>query len=144
MAYYSATVASSTGTVKKNKKKDLDLYLEKWSVLNSESESDMEEAISCYTEKHANGKDVFLHLYGYGAFWVKPLDKDGEIDEDSDLDAEDFLKGLTKFLEPDKEGRLIVVQEVGHEKCRFPLTASEYVLRENGKLEWNGFKHSEA
>lgn len=80
-------------------------------------------------------EDTFLEIYGYDCFQVQKWSEDETLelgDSERDVTAE-FLIGLAKFLK-----QPLVVQCIGHEKCRFPLAAWEYKVHPDGKLEQNG------
>ena len=146
MANYYVTTASNGGTVKKGKKKELEAYIERWGF---SGEGDM--TVNVDEDTKGNG---FLNIYGYDDFAPFPVvtkeqaeeDEDleeGDMDYDAGCDPEAFLEGLAPFLKAQGKGKdknLIVVQTVGSEKCCFPLGAGEFILRPNGKVDFNGFK----
>ena len=143
MANYMGTTASSGGTAKKGKEKELEAYLENW---HFGTEGELRVGVE-------NG---ILHIYGYDDLCAYPLrtetTDEGEAGE-PDYDEEDtigFLSGLAPFLKEfvinkgapkDKQQKaVLVVHTVGAEKCRFPLGACEYIVRADGKVDTNGFK----
>jgi len=151
VANFEGTTASEGGKIKKGKEAALRAYLSKFYLLSQgDDEEAGEEGIGAYI------RGGWLHIYGYGDFSVPPLvdekNADGEVvGQEPDYDNNDctaFMEGLKPFLAKTAHGTgkhkqeyLLVVQTVGHEKCRFPLCAGEWVLRPSGKVEFNGFKH---
>ena len=127
MANFVATTASSGARIKKEKRKELEAYLEGFSTDSEDVELVIED-----------GEEPTIEIYGYGWFtvWEKVDNEEGE-EEVVDFDTEktdEFLLGLAPFLaEP------LIIQSVGNEKCRFPLAAWEYRVHPDGKIEENGF-----
>lgn len=155
MANYEGRTASSGATIKKGKTEALQAYLNAWGF---SGDGDL------VAEIRKDEKGDTLNIYGYDDFSPCPIvtkadaeaDKTGSLCEgDLNYDmgnGEDFLSGLAPFLKPftfnailekKKAGSgkaLIIVQTAGGEKCRFPLGATEFILKPNGKVEFNGFK----
>ena len=148
MANYYGTTASSGAEIKKGKTEALRAYLALWGFQG-------EGNLVCDIREDDKGDT--LHIYGDDDFAPCPLVTKEEAEKDENLeegepnwdacDGGAFLSGLTPFLKPFNFGHgngkgkaLIIVQTVGNEKCRFPLGALEYILRPNGKVDYNGFK----
>lgn len=129
MADFDARTASTGGKIKEGISLDtLQEYLNRW--LGGEIEYSFRD-------------DGSLCLYGYG--WFDPQDSEAPEDDPGLGTDEKFLKGLAPFLAPSKRkiaGRtdeyLIIVESIGAEKCRFPLSANRWTLRPNGDIECHG------
>jgi hypothetical protein len=74
--------------------------------------------------------DGFLVIYGYDWFVAYEQNKQG-IDEDA---TTQFLKEVAKHLRDD-----LIIQSIGNEKCRFPLSAQQITVTPDGKITYKGF-----
>ena len=79
--------------------------------------------------------DGYFYVYGYEYFSVYT--------EENGYATEEFLEELSTYLD-----EILVIQSIGGEKCRFPLSATEiiitpaHLLKEgNSTVEWNSFKN---
>jgi hypothetical protein len=126
MANFLSVTASNGAEVKEDKIQELKKYLSTFATNGEDGDMvQIEET------------PFKIYIYGYDWFQAHRYNEDSvneEIDFDTEV-TEEFLIGLAEFLkEP------LIVQYIGHEKCRFPLAAWEYKVYPNGKLEHNGFK----
>ena len=72
-----------------------------------------------------------LIIWGYDAFEIYETREDGLPDYEGGLATHEFLRKLTNYLEPGEE---FDIQTAGYTKCRFPVLAKRYVIREGGVL----------
>jgi hypothetical protein len=84
-----------------------------------------------HTEPAGEWTDDLFGFWDYEWFAVYPMvEIGGEKEPDYDADATDeFLKELAQFI---PEGERLVIQSVGHEKCRFPLGGQSIVVTPGG------------
>jgi len=68
-----------------------------------------------------------LIIWGYDAFEVYEAREDGLPDYEGGLVTHDFLRTLAGYLEPNEE---LDIQTAGFTKCRFPVLAKRYVVRD--------------
>jgi hypothetical protein len=120
-----------------------------WSNVDSDAKDQIEAIADEYNFQGANGEvvidvkedsggDTVISIHGYAAFEPsKPIhNEDGEyIDEEYGY-TEEFLKRIAPHL----EGQL-VIETVGHEKCRFPLLASQWSVWPDGTVQCESFDH---
>ena len=88
--------------------------------------------------RESEDDDPRLALYGYAAFEAsKPILDDNEdpIDWEHGY-TEEFLERLAPHLED-----LLVVETIGHEKCRFPLIAGQWAAWPDGTVQYDSFDH---
>ncbi|AFK20782.1 hypothetical protein E6P09_19305 (plasmid) [Haloferax mediterranei ATCC 33500] len=71
-----------------------------------------------------------LIIWGYGAFEVYEAREDGLPDYEGGLVTHEFLRTLAGYLEPNEE---LDIQTAGFTKCRFPVLAKRYIIR-NGEV----------
>ncbi|WP_407647980.1 hypothetical protein [Halarchaeum nitratireducens] len=71
-----------------------------------------------------------LIIWGYDAFEVYEAREDGLPDYEDGLVTHEFLRTLAGYLEPNEE---LDIQTAGFTKCRFPVLAKRYVIR-NGEV----------
>ncbi len=69
-------------------------------------------------------------VWGYGAFRVYPQDDNGMMDLDASEVTREFLWKLAEYIEEDDE---LDIQSAGFTKCRYPVHACRYVIR-NGTV----------
>ena len=124
MANLESVTASNGAKIKRGKKDALKKYLQKYTI-DSEVVAEIKEG-------------NFLVVYGYALLWAYPR-VDGKDDYGDDVDvSEEFLKGLAPYLaEP------LIIQDISHEACRFPLRAQEAKVHPDGRVEYNSFKFDE-
>jgi len=86
-----------------------------------------------------DGSNPRLAIRGSGAFdATKPIENaDGDVIDSDHGHTKEFLERLTPHLE-----EYLVVETVGHEKCRFPLLASQWVAWPDGTIESISFDHN--
>lgn len=73
-----------------------------------------------------------ITIWGFGTLTVYPADEDGEPAGACGNVAETFLKRLAGLLE---DGEELDIQTAGFTKCRYPLLAQRYVLRDGEVLK---------
>ncbi|WP_435120114.1 hypothetical protein [Halolamina sp. C58] len=74
--------------------------------------------------------DGELVIWGYDSFEVYEARENGLPDYDGGIVTHEFLRSLAEYLEPDEE---LDIQTAGFTKCRFPVLAKRYVVRD-GKV----------
>lgn len=79
------------------------------------------------TVKVENG---WLTIFGYDWFEVYDQSEENTMEEVN----EQFLKEVAKHLRAD-----LVIQSIGNEKCRFPLSAMQITVTPDGKITYDGF-----
>ncbi|MFC4552367.1 hypothetical protein [Halorussus sp. GCM10023401] len=72
-----------------------------------------------------------LIIWGYDAFEVYEAREDGLPDYEGGLVTHEFLRTLAGYLEPNEE---LDIQTAGFTKCRFPVLAKRYVIRDGEVL----------
>jgi hypothetical protein len=72
-----------------------------------------------------------LVIWGYDTFEIYETREDGLPDYEGGLATHEFLRKLTNYLEPGEE---FDIQTAGYTKCRFPVLAKRYVIREGDVL----------
>ena len=75
--------------------------------------------------------DGELVIWGYDSFEVYETRENGLPDYDGGIVTYEFLRSLTEYLEPDEE---LDIQTAGFTKCRFPVLAKRYVVRDGEVL----------
>jgi hypothetical protein len=85
-----------------------------------------------------DGETLHLVLYGNCTFEAtKPVREDGvPVDREHGY-TEEFLERLAPHLEEQ-----LVVETIGHEKCRFPVIAVQWIAWPDGTVQSNSFDHS--
>ena len=72
-----------------------------------------------------------LSIWGYDAFNVYEADDEGLPDYEAGIATRSFLRQLSGYIAPNAE---LNIQTAGYTKCRFPVYAQRYVVRENEVL----------
>jgi len=72
-----------------------------------------------------------LIIWGYDAFEVYEAREDGLPNYEGGLVTHEFLRTLAGYLEPNEE---LDIQTAGFTKCRFPVLAKRYVIRDGEVL----------
>ena len=72
-----------------------------------------------------------LVIWGYDSFEVYTARENGLPDYDGGIVTHEFLRELAEYLEPDEE---FDIQTAGFTKCRFPVLAKRYVVRDGEVL----------
>ena len=67
-------------------------------------------------------------IWGYDAFDVYEADDEGLPDYEAGIATRSFLRDLSDYIAPDAE---LDIQTAGYTKCRFPVYAQRYVVRES-------------
>lgn len=83
--------------------------------------------------------DTIISIHGHASFDAsKPVRaEDGSVaDREYDY-TEEFLERIAPFLQEQ-----LVVETVGHEKCRFPLLAGQWSVWPDGTVQYDSFDHS--
>jgi hypothetical protein len=75
--------------------------------------------------------DGELIIWGYDSFDVYEARENGLPDYDGGIVTHEFLRSLAEYLEPDEE---FDIQTAGFTKCRFPVLAKRYVVRDGEVL----------
>jgi hypothetical protein len=75
--------------------------------------------------------DGELVIWGYDSFEVYETRENGLPDYDGGIVTHEFLQSLAEYLEPDEE---FDIQTAGFTKCRFPVLAKRYVVRDGEVL----------
>ncbi|WP_198668075.1 hypothetical protein [Saliphagus sp. LR7] len=70
-------------------------------------------------------------MWGYEAFRVYPQADDGMMDLDASEVTREFLWRLAEYIE---EGDELDIQSAGFTKCRYPVHACRYVIRNGAVL----------
>ena len=70
-------------------------------------------------------------VWGYDAFDVYEADDEGLPDYEAGIATRSFLRDLSEYIAPNAE---LDIQTAGYIKCRFPVHAQRYVVRENEVL----------
>ena len=122
MANFEGTTASNGARIVEGKEVELQEIISRYGF----------GECSCDIQNTAGGKE--LHIWGYDWLDIQHNDADYE-DGGHDPCGDEFYKLIAPFLtEP------LVIQCIGAEKCRFPLSAMEVKVRPSGVIEWNQFK----
>jgi hypothetical protein len=75
--------------------------------------------------------DSEIAVWGYDAFRVYERREDGGMDIDAGLVTHGFLHALAEYVD---EGEALDIQTAGFTKCRFPVLARRYVVRDSEVL----------
>jgi hypothetical protein len=80
-----------------------------------------------------------LSIHGHATFEAtKPIrDDDGTVVDREHGQTEEFLERLAPHLQEP-----FVVETVGHEKCRFPLLASQWTVWPDGTVQYDSLDHN--
>ena len=70
-------------------------------------------------------------IWGYDAFDGYETGDEGFPDYDAGIATRSFLRQLSKYIAPDVE---LDIQTAGFTKCRFPILAKRYVVRDGEVL----------
>ena len=70
-------------------------------------------------------------IWGYDVLDVYEADDEGLPDYEAGIATRSFLRKLSEYIAPDAE---LDIQTAGYTKCRFPVYAQRYVVRENEVL----------
>lgn len=109
MANFEAITASNSAKVKKG----VTALLEKYNLIESHYEVEIE--LNKYKDR--------IEIYGYEWFCIYDP-KSGEYATD------EFLKELAPYLQEE-----LIIQCIGHEKCRYPLSFWQITVQPNGEIE---------
>ncbi len=66
-------------------------------------------------------------IWGYDAFEIYETREDGLPDYEGGFVTHEFLRKLANYLEPGEE---LDIQTAGYTKCRFPVLAKRYTVRD--------------
>ncbi|MFC4552316.1 MULTISPECIES: hypothetical protein [Halobacteriales] len=72
-----------------------------------------------------------LTIWGYDSFEVYEARGDGLPDYEGGIVTHEFLRQLAEYIDGDQE---LDIQTAGYTKCRFPVLASRYVVRDGEVL----------
>jgi len=75
-------------------------------------------------------KEGELIIWGYDSFEVYEARENGLPDYDGGIVTHEFLRQLAEYIDGDQE---LDIQTAGYTKCRFPVLAKRYVIR-NGEV----------
>ncbi|MDR5657800.1 hypothetical protein RH831_11520 [Halodesulfurarchaeum sp. HSR-GB] len=76
-------------------------------------------------------EDGELTIWGYDSFEVYEARDDGLPDYEGGIVTHEFLRQLAEYIDGDQE---IDIQTAGYTKCRFPVLATRYVVRDGEVL----------
>ena len=76
-------------------------------------------------------EDGEFTIWGFDDFEVYTVHEDGLPDYDGGIVTHEFLRTLADYLESGEE---LDIQTAGYTKCRFPVLAKRYVVREGDVL----------
>jgi hypothetical protein len=120
-----------------------------WSNVDPDAKDQIEAIADEYNFQGANGEvvinvnedsdgDTVISIHGYATFDPsKPIrNEDGEYVDEEHGYAEEFLGRIAPHLEEQ-----LVIETVGHEKCRFPLLASQWSVWPDGTVQYESFNH---
>lgn len=123
-----------------------------WSKVDPDAKDQIEAIADEYNFQGAHGEvnivvkedsngDTIISIHGYASFDPsKPIhDEDGEYVDEEYGYTEEFLERIA----PDLQEQL-VIETVGHEKCRFPLLAGQWSVWPDGTIQYDSFDHSPA
>ena len=85
----------------------------------------------CFGTLNWEVDDGELVIWGYDSFEVYETRENGLPDYDGGIVTHEFLRSLAEYLEPDEE---FDIQTAGFTKCRFPVLAKRYVVRDGEVL----------
>lgn len=96
------------------------------------------QAVRQLCENHCFGtlnwevdEDGEFTIWGFDDFEVYAVHEDGLPDYDGGIVTHEFLRTLAGYLESGEE---LDIQTAGYTKCRFPVLAKRYVVREGDVL----------
>lgn len=72
-----------------------------------------------------------LTIWGYDSFEVYEARNNGLPDYDGGIVTHEFLRQLAEYIDGDEE---LDIQTAGYTKCRFPVLATRYVIRDGEVL----------
>ena len=76
-------------------------------------------------------QDGELTIWSFDDFEVYEAQEDGLPDYEGGVVTHEFLRTLADYLQPDEE---LDIQTAGFTKCRFPVLAKRYIIREGEVL----------
>lgn len=117
MANFMAITACNTPKCKCGAAEMLEKTLERFDVTSD---------VTIYVE------DGYFHFYGYDWPSVCRTKPDDDLDWDDSDCLDDFLLELAPLLE-----ETMIVHAIGNEKCRFPLSASCWVVHPDGRVVYH-------
>jgi hypothetical protein len=131
MATLQATTSSTWSRVDPNAKDQIEAIVEEYGFWGAHAEVNID------VKENSDGETI-ISIYGYAAFDPsKPIYEDGErVDEEYGY-AEEFLERIAPHLEEQ-----LVIETIGHEKCRFPLLAGQWAVWPDGNVQYDSFDHS--
>jgi hypothetical protein len=119
-----------------------------WSRVDPDTKDEIEAIVAEYdfwgaheeltVDLHENSDgDTVISIHGYAAFEAsKPvLAEDGSVADREHGYTEEFLERIAPHLEEQ-----LVIETVGHEKCRFPLLAGQWSVWPDGTIKHNHFE----
>ncbi len=99
------------------------------------------QAVRQLCENHCFGtlnwevdEDRELIIWGYDDFEVYEAHEDGLPNYDGGIVTHEFLRQLAGYIDGDEE---LDIQTAGYTKCRFPVLANRYVVRDGEVLYAN-------
>jgi hypothetical protein len=81
---------------------------------------------------HWKVEDGEFSIWGYDTFDVYATQDNGDPDHEAGIVTSEFLHSLVEYIKPGDE---LDIQTAGFTKCRHPVLASRYVLRD-GQVLW--------
>ncbi|WP_134672226.1 hypothetical protein [Halorussus marinus] len=76
-------------------------------------------------------EDGELVIWGYDDFEVYEAREDGHPDYKAGIVTHEFLRQIAEYIDGDEE---FDIQTAGYTKCRFPVLANRYVVRDSEVL----------
>ena len=132
MATLQATTSSTWSRVDSNAKERIETIADDYNFWGAHEEINIDV-------KENSDSDIIISIHGYASFDPsKPIhDENGEYVDEEYGYAEEFLERIAPHLE-----ERLVIETVGHEKCRFPLLAGQWSVWPDGTVEYDSFDHS--
>jgi hypothetical protein len=131
MATLQATTSSTWSRVDPDAKDRIEAIVDEYKFGGAHAE------VNIGVKENSDG-DTIITIHGYTAFDPsKPIYEDDErVDEEYGY-AEEFLERIAPHLEEQ-----LVIETIGHEKCRFPLLAGQWSVWPDGTVQYDSFDHS--
>ena len=131
MATLQATTSSTWSRVDPSAKDRIEAIVDEYDFWGAQSEVTVDV-------KESSDGDSIISIYGYASFDPsKPIYEDGTVVDHEYGYAEEFLGRIAPHLE-----ERLVIETIGHEKCRFPLLAGQWSVWPDGTVQYDSFDHS--
>lgn len=132
MATLQCTTSSTWSRVDPNAKEQIEAIADEYGFWGAHDELNID------VTENSDG-DTIISIHGDASFEPsKPIhDEDGSVVDREHGYAEEFLKRIAPYLQEQ-----LVIETVGHEKCRFPLLAGQWSVWPDGTIQYDSFDHS--